>query len=493
METVNFVILCGGSGTRLWPLSREMVPKQLLSLVGNYTMLQNTIIRINKVIQFNNLEKMCKIYIICNESIYFIVNKQVKELHNNHLISIICEPIGRNTGPAICISSLIGEIDNYTIVVPSDHIFDDDEFSKCVGESFKYLDNNIVTFGIAPLCGETGYGYIKVDNNVTVQFTEKPSKEIAEKYINSGLYLWNAGIFAFKNKNMIDCYKSFCPDILNNCIETLKLADCSANIIKLSKVPFSECDSISVDYAIMEKLCNGMCNNNHDNKIGGITIIYNSFWNDIGTFKALYDECEKDINGNVNLNSANSKNNKIITMDSYNNYINSSSSKLITCIGLENLIIVDTDNALLVCKKDNTQDVSKLVNILKSHEMGEVYTDSSVIRPWGCYKNIEGDDTNGFKVKLITVYPGKRLSLQSHKYRSEHWVIVKGCAKVRVDKDDNILLKINQHVFIPKGSLHRIENIGTEILQFTETQIGEYLGEDDIIRYDDDFGRVQKN
>ena len=484
-EVVNFVVLCGGSGTRLWPLSRELTPKQLLSLIGDKTMLQNTITRINKTIQFNNLKKTCKIYIICNESIYFIISKQIEELNCENQIIIICEPMGKNTAPAICISSLIDNINNYTIVVPSDHIFDEIEFSKCVGESLKYLDNNIVTFGIKPLCAETGYGYIKVDNNNTIEFTEKPSKEIAEKYVKSGLYLWNAGIFAFKNKNMIDCYKKFSPDILNNCIETLKLTSCDTNIIKLQQFPFSECMSISVDYAIMEKLCNNNNNDNNDNSVRGVTIMYNSFWNDIGTFKALYDECEKDRLGNVTLN----KNNKIVTIDSCNNYINSASGKMVACVGLQDLIIVDTDNALLVCNKDNSQDVGKIVTILKSHEMNESVNDSTVSRPWGWYKNIEGDDYNGFKVKLIAVFPGKRLSLQSHKYRSEHWVITKGCAKVRVD-DKEIILEANQHVFIPKGALHRIENIGTELLQFTETQIGEYLGEDDIIRYDDDFGRV---
>jgi len=470
----NFTILCGGTGSRLWPNSRELLPKQFLTLTNEYTMLQNTIIRIFNLITLFNID--LKITIICNKDHCHLVEKQVTELELHIDYQIICEPKGRDSAPAICISALLGDEEDCTFIMPCDHVLDNREFSNCIEKSFTYLDKSIVTFGIKPTRIETGYGYIQLDKNLnTVQFIEKPDYETAKKYFESGAYLWNAGMFAFKNKNMLFCFQKYANDIYENCVETIKNTNICNSTVVLSNIPFVECRSISVDYAIMENLCNDISD------IGKKTILYNSTWNDIGSYMALYDELEKDMENNV-------IHGDVMTIDTTNCYINTNGS-LIATIGVNNLIIVNTDDALLICDKTNSQDVKKIVRRLKQSGREEAVLHKTVYRPWGYYKNVEGNDTSSFKLKRISVYPGKRLSLQSHNLRSEHWVITTGKAKVQVG-NDILLLNKDQHVYIPVKTLHRIENIGDELLEFTETQIGSYLGEDDIVRYEDDFGRI---
>jgi mannose-1-phosphate guanylyltransferase len=476
---VNFVILCGGSGSRLWPKSREKLPKQLLKLTNNYTMLQNTLLRINHLanaIDKDNIVKN-KIFVICNTDHTHIVDTQMNELKLLINYTIISEPKGRDSAPAICISALLGDLNDFTFVMPCDHVFNDDEFTKCCIQSFEHLDNSIVTFGIKPSRIETGYGYIKINElNHTVKFVEKPNYEMAEKYVNEGTYFWNAGIFAFKNENMLNCFQKYASDIYENCVETLSNTNLQDDkIVSLSEIPFVNCTSISVDYAIMEKLCN-----DEETLINKYTIIYGSTWNDIGSYMALYEELDKNEDTNVLKGD-------IITINTTNCYIDNPHG-LTATIGLSNLIIVNTDDALLICNNNNCQDVKKVVEKLKHVKREEAILHKTVFRPWGYYKNIEGNDTSGFKIKRISVYPNKRLSLQSHNNRSEHWVIVTGNAKVTLN-EDTLLLNKDQHVYIPIKALHRIENIGNDLLEFTETQIGEYLGEDDIIRYEDDFGR----
>ena len=526
---MNCIILCGGAGSRLWPLSREKLPKQLLPIVNENTMLQNTVIR------FKNLN-IKKYIIICNKEHYFLVEKQLNdlELDSNIDISIVTEPIGRDTSAAVAIGTLLGTLDGVSIVVPCDHVFDDSAFEKVVIRGLKYIgvfrnlhqpaaspeaphpgqalmgaaENSIVTFGIKPTHPETGYGYIETDseNNKTIQFIEKPNLEKATTYFNSGKYLWNAGVFMFKNKNMIECYKKYAPDILEICELTLKNSlnnegslsqapttfgksarnhaqapdfwrNQSNKIIHLHPSSFIQCRAISVDYAIMENLCK-----DNDTFINKITIPYQSTWCDVGSFGSLYDFLDnKDSSGNI-------INGDVLIKDTSNCYINSEKS-LVAVVGVENLVIVNTRDALLICDKNKTQDVKKIVDELKAHQRIERIVHATENRPWGWYCNIEGNEYSGFKVKRIAVYPGKKLSLQSHDKRSEHWVIVSGKAKVQVGHDFLILEK-NQHVYIPKKTLHRMENIGDELLEFVETQIGEYLGEDDIVRYEDDFNRV---
>jgi len=477
----NFIILCGGSGSRLWPQSREKLPKQFLKLTNEYTMLQNTVLRILNTVETINADN--KIIIICNQEHSHIVESQISELTTINKINqinyqIVSEPKGRDSAPAICISALFGKEEDFTFILPCDHILDDVEFSNCVTKSLEHLDNSIVTFGIKPSRIETGYGYIQLDSELnTIQFVEKPNYEVAKKYFENGNYLWNAGMFAFKNTNMLTCFQKYANDIYDKCVETINNTNFSNNTnTLLSKQHFIECRPISVDYAIMENLCN-----DNDINIGKKTILYNSEWNDIGSYAALYDELDKDEKQNVISGD-------VLTLDTTNCYIHSK-DKLTATIGINDLIIVNTDDSLLICNNTKTQNVKKIVEQLKQAKREEVILHKTVFRPWGYYKNVEGNDNSGFKIKRISVYSGKRLSLQSHNQRSEHWVIAKGRAKVQVG-DVSLVLNKDQHVYIPIQTLHRIENIGDELLEFTETQIGDYLGEDDIIRYDDDFGRV---
>ena len=479
----NFVILCGGSGSRLWPKSREKLPKQLLKLTNKHTMFQNTVLRIinlvktieknddNKTVSDNNL------IIICNKEHSHIIERQLNELKIEINYKIISEPKGRDSAPAICISALLGEYEDKTIIMPCDHVFNDDDFTNCYIQSLEYLDTSVVTFGIKPTRPETGYGYIKIDENSnTIEFVEKPILEVAQKYFEEGHYLWNAGIFVFKNKNILSCFEKYAKDIYDNCVQTLKNTDTNSCNIILSETPFIDCKAISIDYAVMEKLCN-----DSEINVNKKTILYNSTWNDIGSYMALYEELEKNDENNVIKGD-------VMTINTNNCYIDNEHS-LTAVIGLKDLIIVNTDDALLVCDNTKSQDVKKIVESLKLQKREEVMLHKTVFRPWGYYKNVEGNDSNGFKIKRISVYPGKRLSLQSHNHRSEHWVIVKGIAKVHLNSD-TIIRNKDESIYIPVKALHRIENIGDDLLEFTETQIGDYLGEDDIVRYEDDFGRI---
>ena len=479
----NFVILCGGSGSRLWPKSREKLPKQLLKLTNKHTMFQNTVLRIinlvktieknddNKTVSDNNL------IIICNKEHSHIIERQLNELKIEINYKIISEPKGRDSAPAICISALLGEYEDKTIIMPCDHVFNDDDFTNCYIQSLEYLDTSVVTFGIKPTRPETGYGYIKIDENSnTIEFVEKPILEVAQKYFEEGNYLWNAGIFVFKNKNILSCFEKYAKDIYDNCVQTLKNTDTNSCNIILSETPFIDCKAISIDYAVMEKLCN-----DSEINVNKKTILYNSTWNDIGSYMALYEELEKNDENNVIKGD-------VMTINTNNCYIDNEHS-LTAVIGLKDLIIVNTDDALLVCDNTKSQDVKKIVESLKLQKREEVMLHKTVFRPWGYYKNVEGNDSNGFKIKRISVYPGKRLSLQSHNHRSEHWVIVKGIAKVHLNSD-TIIRNKDESIYIPVKALHRIENIGDDLLEFTETQIGDYLGEDDIVRYEDDFGRI---
>jgi mannose-1-phosphate guanylyltransferase/mannose-6-phosphate isomerase len=497
----NFVILCGGSGSRLWPKSREKLPKQFLKITNEYTMFQNTVLRIQHIILNNkHIFSNNKITIICNKEHSHIVDLQISEFNVKDIkYQIVCEPKGRDSAPAICIASLLGETTDNTFILPCDHVFDDREFSKCCIKAMNYVDNSIITFGIKPTRPETGYGYIKINNstNDTIKFVEKPNYEMATQYVFEGTYLWNAGVFVFKNENMIECFKKYAPDIYESCYKTIEKSPFKGKelLFLLDENIFSNCRAISVDYAIMEKLCYNTENNtentnstiNNSNQIMKKTILYDSKWSDIGSYTSLYDELDKNNDGNVI--NRNGNNNNVITLDTKNCYIETNEQSLIATIGIKDLIIVNTDDALLISNKDNSQDVKEIVNQLKHQKREEAVLHKTVFRPWGWYKNIEGNDYSGFKVKRIAVYPGKRLSLQSHNKRSEHWVIVKGIAKVQIGFEFSTLTK-DQNIHIPINSLHRITNIGDELLEFTETQIGEYLGEDDIIRHEDDFGRV---
>jgi mannose-1-phosphate guanylyltransferase/mannose-6-phosphate isomerase len=475
---VNFVILCGGSGSRLWPRSREKMPKQLLSLTNENTMFQNTVHRINYLAKtLKNTNNENKLIVICNKEHSHIIETQLNEMELLFDYQIVSEPNGRDSAPAICIAALLGFITDYTFVLPCDHVFNDEALSPCFFNSYSYLENSIVTFGIKPTSIETGYGYIRVNNDYeTEQFVEKPDYETAKKYVEEGCYLWNAGLFAFKNSNMIACFEKYAKDIYDNCLKTINETPISSKSFTLNENSFTTCRSISVDYAIMEPLCK-----DSESSLKKHTFLYDSLWNDIGSYSALYNELNKNEDGNVIKGDT-------ISLKSHNCYIDSEHC-LTAVIGVNNLIIVNTEDALLICDNQCSQDVKKVVEILKQSKRDEAFFHKKVFRPWGWYKNVEGHDYSGFKIKRIAVYPGKRLSLQSHNCRSEHWTIVKGNAKVQLN-DETLLLNKDQSVYIPIKALHRIENIGEDLLEFIETQIGDYLGEDDIVRFEDDFGRI---
>ena len=460
---LNVVIMCGGNGTRLWPLSRDKLPKQFLKVTNkDHTMFQLTCLRV-KNIDYENL------YVICNEEHMFIAKKQLDDIGIKKF-KLVGEPYGKNTCAAIATACNLTDLESNLLVMSSDHIWDDDKFVNSVNTGLKLLNEGIVFFGIRPLYAETGYGYLKYKDDNLDYFVEKPNMELAKEYFENGSYLWNSGNFLFSNKMMTNELKNNTLDIFDSVKLTLNNSgDLLKNEIKLNKDYFKNVRDESIDFAVMEK-----------HKTGKI-VKYEGYWSDIGSFKSLHDHLDKDNCGNV-------LDGDIKCIDTTNSLIKLE-NKLITTLGVDNLVVIDTRDTLLIADKDRSQDVKLFVKDLKKDNRPETIIHAKAYRPWGWYINIDGNDHSGSKVKRIGVYPGKKLSLQSHNHRSEHWVVVKGQAKVQVGKDFHLLHK-NQSVYIPIGVLHRMENVGNEMVEFIETQIGEYLGEDDIVRYEDDFGRV---
>ena len=455
--------MCGGSGTRLWPLSREKLPKQFLNLTDkDYTMFQLTCLRV-KNLEYDTL------FVICNTEHMFLAEQQLNELGIINY-KLVGEPFGKNTCAAIATSCILNSPDSNLLIMSSDHMWNDEIFVNSVKDGLDLVDQGIVVFGIKPLYPETGYGYLNFEDNKLIKFIEKPCYENAVEYYNSGNYLWNSGNFLFSNKIMTNELQTHAKDIYDSVKLTIEN---SGNITKkqvvLNKDFFKDVRDDSIDYAVMEF---------HNN---GKVVVYDGYWNDIGSFKSLYDHLEKDGNGNV-------LSGDIKTIDTRNSLIQSE-TKLVTTLGINNLVVIDTRDTLFIADKERSQDVKLFVKDLKQDKRDETIIHAKAYRPWGWYICIDGNDNSGSKVKRIGVYPGKRLSLQSHNRRAEHWVIVKGTAKVQVGKDFHILNQ-NQSVYIPTGALHRMENVGTELVEFIETQIGDYLGEDDIVRYEDDFGRL---
>ena len=460
-KNLTVVIMSGGSGTRLWPLSRELYPKQFQKLVDDkYTMFQLSCI---SAISLNPK----KIIVVCNDTHKFLVSEQMKELDINDYL-VICEPFGKNTASAIACASCCCNENDMLFVMTADHVWDNIKLQKAVEEGLTINDNqNIIVFGIKPTYPETGYGYIKHKDNKLIKFIEKPKMDDAIKYLEQD-YLWNSGNFLFQNKYMLSEFVKHSKEIITQVKETIEKSELKNNFLILNSKEFNKVYSISIDYAIMEK------------QLSGYVIKYDGVWKDIGSLFSLYDYKKKGFNNNLIEGD-------IKTLDTKNCYIKS--NKLVTTLGIKNLAIIDTEDALLISDLKMSQNIKDVVNNLKEENREEIYCHKLVYRPWGFYKNIEGNDKSGFKVKRILVYPGKKLSLQSHNHRSEHWVIVKGTGKVQVGADFLTLTK-NMHVFIPKETMHRMENIGNTNLEFIETQVGSYLGEDDIVRYQDDFGRV---
>jgi len=463
------VILSGGSGTRLWPLSRKLHPKQFINLVNDTTLFQDTILRLPT--------NVADPLVICNEEHRFLAAEQLRQI-DRESNGIILEPIGKNTAPAIALAALKfinNGKDPLLLVLSADHLIQNiDAFHKSIEVAEKLAENNkLVTFGIVPDKAETGYGYIKADIDNTADyyniqsFTEKPNQEDAQKYLDSGNYLWNSGMFMFKASIYLQELEKFEPEILASCKKSCQTEYKDKDFIRLNNDEFRQCPEQSVDYAVMEYTKDG------------VVVPLDANWSDIGSWGALWDAKNKDKNGNVSEGD--------VILDDVKNTYTYSSNRLVSVIGISDLIIVDTQDALLVADKKYSQNIKNIVNQLKKSNRSEADNHRKVFRPWGYYDSIDAD--NGFQVKRILVNPGAKLSLQKHGHRAEHWVVVKGVAKVTCG-DKIFLLKENQSTYIPKGTIHRLENQEEIPLEIIEIQTGDYLGEDDIIRLEDDYQRI---
>ena len=466
------VILSGGSGTRLWPLSRALYPKQLLSLVGEKTMLQETVLRLAAT------DDIGPVYCICNESHRFLVAEQLHEIETN-IGEIILEPKGRNTAPAAAIAAML-VAEKYPgasiLLLPADHvILDTFAFGLAIAAGKPAAEKGeLVTFGIVPASPETGYGYIRASVNSNgekgaypvVEFVEKPDRETAEHYLASGEYFWNSGIFLFNAEAYLLELEAHAPAIVAACREALQKAVADLDFLRLDSEAFCASPSDSIDYAVMEKTTKASL------------VPLDAGWNDVGAWSALWDVQERDDTGNV-------KRGDVLVHDVKNCYIHAT-NRLVTAVGLDGHIIVETADAVLVASRDSVQDVKVLVDELKKRGRDEVEMHRRVCRPWGTYETVDFSDR--FKVKRITVNPGAALSLQKHHYRAEHWIVVKGSAQVTLGEKIMTLCE-DQSTYIPVGQFHRLENIGTTPLELIEVQSGSYLGEDDIVRFEDRYGR----
>ena len=461
------VLLSGGSGTRLWPLSREAYPKQFLPLVGEHTMLQDTWRRVAPLAGAAPI-------VVANEEHRFLAAEQLRLVGVEHA-GLILEPVGRNTAPAIAAAALqamAGGDDPLLLVLPSDHVVRDPEgFRAAVAAAVPAAEAGaLVTFGIVPSAPETGFGYIQAADGDGVRqvlrFVEKPDAATARGYLEAGGYFWNSGMFLFRASRYLAELERFRPDIVAAVRAAFAAATHDGDFIRLDREAFSACPSDSIDYAVMEKTADAW------------VLPVDIGWNDVGSWSALWEVSEQDGEGNA-------RHGDVIAVDSRNSY--AYARRLVALVGVEDLVVVETDDAVLVASKDHVQQVKDVVARLKSDHRSHAVLHREVHRPWGSYDSIDQDA--GFQVKRIKVKPGARLSLQSHKHRAEHWIVVRGTARVTRD-NDVFELHANQSTYIPLGARHRLENPGTEMLELIEVQSGSYLGEDDIVRYEDVYGRT---
>lgn len=470
------VIMAGGSGSRLWPLSRVLYPKQFLCLKGELTMLQTTINRLNGM--------QCESpVVICNEQHRFIVAEQLRQL-NKLTENIVLEPAGRNTAPAIALAALAAlrnqpDSDPLMLILAADHVIQNEEaFREAVHNALTYAEaGKLVTFGIVPDQPETGYGYIrrgKVVNADAInpafsvsQFVEKPDMATAYGYVASGEYYWNSGMFLFRAGRYLEELAKFRPDILNACEKAMANIDPDLDFVRVDETAFLACPDESIDYAVME------------NTADAVVVPMDAGWSDVGSWSSLWEISAKSPEGNVHHGD-------VISYNTENSYIYAESC-LVTTVGVKDLVVVQTKDAVLVADRNHVQDVKKIVEQLKADGRHEHHNHREVYRPWGKYDSIDSGDR--YQVKRITVKPGEGLSLQMHHHRAEHWIVVAGTAKVTLG-DEVKLLGENQSIYIPLGMMHCLENPGKIPLDLIEVRSGTYLEEDDVVRVKDRYGRI---
>jgi mannose-1-phosphate guanylyltransferase/mannose-6-phosphate isomerase len=469
MNAVFPVILSGGAGTRLWPLSREMYPKQLLALTSRYSMLQDTVSRLAGIAGARAP------LVVCNEAHRFTVAEQLRAL-GVEASAILLEPVGRNTAPAVALAALKAlELDHdATIVVaPADHVIRDVRGFQTAADVAVSLaqSGKLVTFGIVAHAPETGYGYIRRGDGQgpdypVAQFIEKPLLDIAVQFVASGDYFWNSGMFVFKASRYLEELREFASDILEASTAAYRAAKADLDFVRIDRAAFDLCRSESIDYAVMEKTKDA------------VVLPLDAGWSDVGSWSSLFDALPSDEEGNVLQGD-------VLVQDTHDCYVHST-SRLVTAVGMDDHIIVETKDAVLVAPKDRVQDVKELVAKLRTAGRSESAWHREVYRPWGSYDSIDSGDR--FQVKRLSLKPGGILSLQMHHHRAEHWIVVQGTARVTCG-DKTFLLSENESTYVPIGATHRIENPGKVALHIVEVRTGTYLAEDDIVRYEDSYGR----
>ncbi|NOR24725.1 MAG: mannose-1-phosphate guanylyltransferase/mannose-6-phosphate isomerase [Desulforhopalus sp.] len=473
MAKIQPIILAGGTGSRLWPLSRELYPKQLLRLIDDTSsLLQTTLLRIN------SLPEVLPPVLVVGEEHRFITQGQIEELGCFDDFSILLEPVGRNTAPAICGAAEFcrqqGEDEDVVLLImPADHVVQyTEKFAEVVRQAAELAAGGaIVTFGIQPTGPETGYGYIEQgDGNRVASFKEKPDLAVAREYLAKGNYFWNSGMFAFTVKTFMREIEKFAPEMLACMVESVENGTTDGRFFRFEKNAMVKCPSDSIDYVLMEKT-----------DISAV-VAADLGWSDIGSWKALWDVLEKDENGNVTRGD--------VLLEDTKNCLVKSEDMLVTTVGMEDTLVVETADAILVAPLSRSQDVKKIVTRLKKDRRKEFSLHTTVYRPWGSYTVLE--EQPRFQIKRITVTPGAKLSLQMHHHRHEHWVVVSGTARI-TNGEEKILLHENQSTYITAGTVHRLENPGVIPLELIEVQNGSYLGEDDIVRFDDVYGRKGTN
>ncbi|WP_196210786.1 mannose-1-phosphate guanyltransferase [Citrobacter sp. Res13-Sevr-PEB04-36] len=475
-RTLFPVVMAGGSGSRLWPLSRVLYPKQFLCLKGELTMLQTTICRLKGV--------ECESpVVICNEQHRFIVAEQLRQL-NRLTENIILEPAGRNTAPAIALAALAAkrhspDADPLMLVLAADHVITDEEaFREAVRNAMPYAEaGKLVTFGIVPDSAQTGYGYIRRGDVcpattdalafAVAQFVEKPDQDTAAAYVASGDYYWNSGMFLFRAGSYLEELRRFRPDILSACEKAMSTVDPDLDFIRVDEEAFLACPEESVDYAVMEHTADA------------VVMPMDAGWSDVGSWSSLWEISAHTAEGNVHHGD-------VISHKTENSYVYAESG-LVTTVGVKDLVVVQTKDAVLIADRNAVQDVKKVVEQIKADGRHEHHIHREVYRPWGKYDSIDAGER--YQVKRITVKPGEGLSVQMHHHRAEHWVVVAGTAKVTID-DDIKLLGENESVYIPLGATHCLENPGKIPLDLIEVRSGSYLEEDDVVRFADRYGRV---